>query len=720
MQHFEVKRHWQDWLRIGLALIFLGVWFQPTQLYAAATLHVDGATGNDNNNCGAEAAPCKTLQFAANRASSGDTLLVAGSPSGIVYTYTGVGDICSGLLGTTAVLCFNDKQLTWIGGYASGNWASPNPQTNLTIIDGQNSRRGVIVLNSARGDNFAMDGFIIKNGRGGGVPRWPGDQQIFAFGGGMLVDNAHNVVLKNMSFQNNQAIGGDSSGAYGGVGSGGGLALRAVPNAALQNLVFANNEARGGSGRDRGGYAIGGGLYTFSSVINGVQLTFTNNRAIGGNSSGDGVAADGQRADALGGGAAFQIGSTATLQKVGASGNQAIGGNATTNSGGAFGGGLYGEGATVSVTDGNLHDNIAQGGKATNGWLGSGGGFFALDTVVTLNRVKVLNNLAQGGSGTSGNKGAAGGGGINVGRSTGNAKGSLTLLNAIVTDNRVAMGGGVNTTGGGGGGLWLQAIDAKIDYSTIARNQTDLSMLGQGLLLIEAAGQGANATISNSIVAEHTNQGANVVALHVRPASTVTLNHNLFSRNGKDTNADGAPAPAGQFNGLNNLIPGAVAFVAPGAPAYDYHLQRGSAAINQATGQATPVDIDNEPRNDGKPDLGADEYTAPPVPPLAFTTTTVTKQMIAVAWQLDSDLASQVQKYVVVIVEERAGNTVVGKNQRIDAGSATNYTLRDVTPYHLFMVQVEALNAAGGVVARTDVKAFLPSDLLLHLPIIGR
>ena len=44
---------------------------------AAANLYVNDATGNDLNTCTSVGAPCKTIQAAINKASSGDTINVA-------------------------------------------------------------------------------------------------------------------------------------------------------------------------------------------------------------------------------------------------------------------------------------------------------------------------------------------------------------------------------------------------------------------------------------------------------------------------------------------------------------------------------------------------------------------------------------------------------------------------------------------------------------------
>ena len=93
-----------------------------------------------------------------------------------------------------------------------------------------------------------------------------------------------------MVFRDNQALGGDTSSPYGGAAAGGGVALRACPSTTVENVVFESNRAEGGSGGDRGGFGIGGGMFTFETTLEAADLTFTNNRAVGGNSAGSSTA----------------------------------------------------------------------------------------------------------------------------------------------------------------------------------------------------------------------------------------------------------------------------------------------------------------------------------------------------------------------------------------------------------------------------------------------
>src|SRR5436309_2962218 len=73
---------------VALGLIVIGV--QPAA--AAITWYVNGATGNDSNACMSAAMACKTIQGAVNKASFGDTIMVA------AWTYLESVNVDKGLL----------------------------------------------------------------------------------------------------------------------------------------------------------------------------------------------------------------------------------------------------------------------------------------------------------------------------------------------------------------------------------------------------------------------------------------------------------------------------------------------------------------------------------------------------------------------------------------------------------------------------------------------
>jgi hypothetical protein len=578
---------------------------------AAATIRV-APTGNDTSGCGSEGSPCQTIQYAINQAESGDTILIAGG----TYTYNSSADICSQPLGTTAVACIVNKQLTILGGYSAEDWSDVDPSANVTIIDGEEEYRGVFVLKTDSTSSLHMEGFTIRRGLAQGNPKRPGNDKIFAFGGGMLVENSQ-VTLRNITFEDNLAIGENTDSAYGGAGSGGGLALRNTSSDInLVHITFEDNLSEGGTGPDRGGLALGGGLYTYKTVVSGQYITFTNNVAMAGSSNGDGFYK--MHADAQGGAAAFQADSDVVFQDVRATSNIALGGYAPNgNAGGAFGGAFFTEDAALILRDIEVFANMAQGGEGRNDGstagasYARGGGIAITDSDFTLDRATVISNTAIGGDGTVG-RGSAAGGGIGVVRTYGDF--SAEIINCIISDNSIQIGNGTNIVGGGGGGLWLQGADADIVHTTFSQNRLQGSTTqGQAIVLLNfGSPTPAIANISYSIIADHTNSfGA--AAIHVQPENTANLHRGLFAGNTKDTNADGVPASAGVFNGLDSMLDAASAnFVSPGSTNYDYHILGSSAAKDQATGSTTLQDIDGESRPIGDAsDIGADECLLP-------------------------------------------------------------------------------------------------------------
>ena len=266
---------------VGYLFFFLG-------LFLPAVIHADilrvAPTGLDTVSCGEAGQPCRSIQYAANKASTGDTLLVAGG----TYNFNSVTDACSPVVGDTAVLCFFNKALNIIGGFSPANWAASDPAGNPTIIDGQSSKRGILLK---RADAY-LEGLTIKNGLVRGADNGTG-YSTYAFGGGMLADYG-SLSLKNIKFTNNQVVGGNTTAeAFGGAGSGGGMAVRLASRVELEQITFEANAAIGGSGNLRGGYAIGGGLYTYQTTVNGKNLTFLNNSSRAGNSAGSGNRSNG-------------------------------------------------------------------------------------------------------------------------------------------------------------------------------------------------------------------------------------------------------------------------------------------------------------------------------------------------------------------------------------------------------------------------------------------
>jgi hypothetical protein len=683
----------------------------------AATWYVNGNGGSDGNGCNSPSAPCRTIQSAINRARSGDTILVAGSSTGTVYTFA-ANSSCTDGLGAPVVVCVARKRLTIRGGVSASNYSAYNPSRYVTIIDGQGRTRGIGVFGFGDKGSAALEiaGFTVRNGFGGGIGKRTGDGNFFGFGGGMMVENTDTVTLRNMSFNGNRAVGGNRSSGYGGAGAGGGLSLNDVSTANLDSVRFIKNQALGGSGGSSGGYGQGGGLFAFRSNINGRIVVFEGNIARGGNTGGSGIASNGQRADALGGGMSLSVGTNALISSLHIRNNQAIGGNAATYAGGGFGGGLFGENTNMTVNNGNIRGNLAKGGTAENGWLGNGGGVSMLHSSFTLNRGRIIANTAQGGNGRSGERGGPNGGGLSIGWVSGSQASRLVMTNVIVAANRAWTGLGTRFIGGGAGGLWIHGTDAFLDHTTVADNRVGANLLGQGILLLNMGSRGANVTLRNSLITGHSiTSGA---AVEVFRGNTVTFERGLFYNNMWDTSV-GNPAMGsnvGTINGRSTMSEANPLYVSRGSPYYNYHITANSAARSKATGSSLSVDVDNQRRSDGRPDLGADEYVSSSRAALTYTGLASSSTTISLAWNLDSDPGEEVHSYRVIY--NQGTELEVSQAQSVDVGSSTQYTLRDLTPNAVYQIEVQALSADGSIVAAGDPISLMATEHKLFLPTV--
>ena len=683
-------------------------------------------SGSDVDGCGSAASPCQTIQYAVDEADSGDTILVAEGT--YRYATADLSWYCYIEAIDPPVVCSHAKELTIEGGYTTSNWSEPDPDTHVTIIDGQDKYRGIMLYTASTDPiptRLQLEGFTIQNCRAHGESNEVG-VDTYAFGGGLMSERSA-VVLRNVIFKDNRAIGGSTNrGEYGGAGSGGGVALRVVTEAVLEHVAFDSNQAIGGQGPQRGGYGIGGGFYAYRSVVAGDYITCTDNVAVAGDSAGIGWDSNGARADAQGGGIAIKEGTSAVLQHVTAVGNQAIGGSAAY-AGGAFGGGVKVETqssdypTSLVLRDSVLQENLAQGGSGTtDGWLGNGGGIESLNSSLTLDRVQVIDNSALGGDGSpAGYMGAAGSGGVHLVRRK-DFNTITSISNCVVADNLSATGSVGAVRGGGGAGIWLQGIEADIVHTTVARNRLgSTSMQGQGILVMRhgvPSSIKSEVDISYSIIAEHTGFPASSVAtLHVKDGdNVVNLDRGLFAGNARDTNADGVPAPAGTFNGLGSMLSGSADFVYPGAPAYDYHILGSSSARDQASGSTMLVDIDSESRSMfGDPDIGADEYV-----PIVVAGGPVASRTIRLWWNPNPSLASGVHHYAIVFTAESGASSPSEGDSPINAGMNTNYTLTGLSNYKQYTFAIEARDASNALIADSNAVTIIPTDIFAYLPCV--
>jgi hypothetical protein len=531
------------------------------------------------------------------QALAGDTIRVAGG----TYRFAGVPNFCSGLP-IQAVVCVLNKTLTIRGGYAPSTWVF-DPLTHVTVIDGENARRGVYVNGSGLATRLTMANIVIRNGRAQALANDP-----TAFGGGMNVEDNAAVTLDSVTFLDNQARGADTASGAGGTAAGSALSIRATPADAisiLSNARFKRNISLGGRGTQRGGFAFGA-IFIHGSTVHIENTSFIVNSAQGGGSSGSGLIGN-DRADALGGAIGLEEG-TVSLSRVTATGNEAVGGAGTQYGGAAFGGAVFAELSAIAISDSLFQSNLVRGAASVFGGVATGGAVMIFNSNGTIDRTRILANRATGGNSAPGEfAGSVGGGGLHFWRANpAIALSPLSVSNTVIADNVAEVGVGKDG-GGGGGGLSVQGLSATLAHVTLARNQLG-NPLNAGQALVLPPGATTSVDLAYSVVADHVD--ATATALVVGAGNTVNLNKVVFSGNTRDTNSDGNPLPTGTINGLGTILAIAppLGFVALGAPTYDYHITSASPLRELATGSTMRVDMDNQRRSSGVPDIGADEY----------------------------------------------------------------------------------------------------------------
>jgi len=572
------------------------------------------STGSDNPGCGSAITPCKTIQYAVSIANSGDTIRLAAG------TYTSAT--------TEVVLVNNAKSVTIVGGYSTSNWNTSNPTTNLTVIDGQNARRGFHVYDVAA---MSLQGVTIQNGYKTGN----GND---VTGGGIYCTRGASVNLTNVVIKDNRAQG--SPGNINTV-TGGGLAAYNC-SITLNTVTFDNNKALGANASPRGAQARGGGFFATSSTVAGQNLTVSNNQAVAGNSSsGNGMTSDGEVAQSFGGG--FDIGSasTATLSNIDVQNNISQAGNGGTYGGFGSGGGVFVEGypgtaTNITITGGKINNNQAIGGNGNgtkNGKGGAtGGGLMSGGTGtggpnLTLNELEIIGNLAQGGLAAN-----ASGGALYF-----QAAGGFTGNNLIIANNTITPGsGGVGT----GGAIEVGSNVARsltLNYSTIANNKVTLPAVGN---IISIFGSPTTFYFKDSIIANHTDKPA--AAFLGGSGHSVVVNRSLWYNNAEP-----------KFSGSG----GTVVINSPvttGNPAFvniagnNFHISGSSAAIDKSTVGTVSKDIDGDTRPGGSAyDVGADEY----LPALSKSTKSASPYLLDTSASTSYNVT-----YTIKVINSSSGN----------------------------------------------------------------
>jgi parallel beta-helix repeat protein len=551
--------------------------------------------------CGAAATPCRTLQYAVDRAQAGDEIRVASG----VYSGTHERPIPAGYPnppggGVIDQVVYISKTVIIRGGYTT-DFTTPDPKINLTTLDAQGAGRAMVIAGNI---TSTIEGLRITGGdatgMGGG---WMNDG-----GGGVYIIHA-TAVFSNNVVENNSAddggglflqestatLSGNSVGYNNVKYYGGGIFLGRSPTTLIGNTIYSNTANNAMSG--------GGGVYVHISTVTfsgntvysntaesnggGIVLNNSLNSTIVENSILSNTASSGN-----GGGLWMRYCDGSVLNS-----NEVLANNASNNRGG----GLYVDQSHATLVGNTVNSNAA--------W--DGGGLYLAGRSVTMTANTVLSNTALMGGGVylSYNNSTLSDNKISNNRATledGEGGGvfiyySDPVLNRnIITLNDADWGGGLglfvsspdlvntvvsdNTAGKHGSGLNIRHDSSpRLWHTTIARNQGGD---GSGVFITHS---GCSATMTNTILVDHT------VGISVTLSDEVRFAGTLWYSNTIDWGGPGSII-TGTHNYWGNPL-----FAADG-----HHLLPGSAAIDNGINAGVMLDIDQQARI-GIPDLGADE-----------------------------------------------------------------------------------------------------------------
>jgi parallel beta-helix repeat protein len=571
----------------------------------AATICVAATTGNDTPGCGSAPSPCRTLQYAVDKAAANDEILVASG------TYTGVKGHtlpvgypeppASGLI--TQVVYIN-KAVTIRGGYTTDFSNPPHPNTNPTTLDAQGKGRAMVIAGNIQ---TTLSGLRLT---GGNAAKLGGSSLFLHGGGGLYVISATATISNNQVFKNS-------------ANDGGGIFLQKSVATLNGNTIYSNTIGYYGAGvlqnegsatmtgnklyfnRATGTYGSGGGLsvHVGNLVMNGNTIYSNTVRSNGG-----GIFMTTSKNALLTGNKVLsnttESGSGGGVWMRYCDGMHMTGNTFAANTAYNDGGGLYVDQSYSTLVGNTIISNTAF----------EGGGMIMQGRELTLTMNTVVSNTAQQGGGLflSYNDSAlnrntisfnrvildhGGGGGVFIYYSEPRLDGN------IISFNYADLGGGLGIFGsepviintvvadniaderGSGIFLWNDS-SPRLWHSTIARNSGGD---GSGVMVGYADFDENSVVMTNTIVVNQT------VGISVTAASTVTLQGTLWYNNMKD------------WTGTGEIITGTHNYWGDPLFATDgYHIMDGSAAIDQGIAAGVANDVDNEPRL-GTPDLGADE-----------------------------------------------------------------------------------------------------------------
>jgi hypothetical protein len=276
--------------------------------------------------------------------------------------------------------------------------------TASTQIDAQQLDR-VMHFHTPFGTNNSLQGLTIENGLAP-IGFFTGGND--AAGGGIL-DESGALTITGCVITNNEAKGLTSE--TGGNGYGGAIFDEAESDTlTIINSTLSNNKAIGGNstGSSRGGGGFGGGIFVYFSRLAVQNSTFSGDQAVGGNG------ANGSGGDGEGGGLDFHADDQSyVISNSTFSGNSAAGGmgGAQGFGGNGYGGAIFSNGSSDvlgtppnRITNTTIANNQANAGTAPGGGgtgTGQGGGIYnASRGEVGIGSTIIAKNTTNGGVGS--------------------------------------------------------------------------------------------------------------------------------------------------------------------------------------------------------------------------------------------------------------------------------------------------------------------------------
>lgn len=494
-------------------------------------------------------------------------------------------------------------------------------------------------------------------------------------------------------FRNNKVIGSGPSPA-----SGGGASFYRRCRAFLENVVFEGNEVIGGDATDgtRGAHALGGGVFaTMYSDVVAKGLIIRRNTVQAGSGGRGYRANEWDRADGLGGGAAFQYNSV-DLRNILVEGNIAKAGYGSEYGGFGAGGGLFFEYSSGVIDGGEIKDNSVYGGNAGGrGGEGSGGGLMASDSQLTLSKLKILSNYSVGGSG---NYAGHAGGALYFTKASPSNVMRVQGTNMIIAYNRAEAGSGQNRWGGGGG-IFAQDAEVTINHATIVSNSVLSTMVAPAVIALHNFTE-SRVRISNSIIAFHpTSAYPRAAVISQSEGDSLILENVVFWQN---AGGDASTWFPGAVLTVTNPIIGDPRLSA------DFHLQKGSVALDQVW-SSVYTDIDGEPRPfKEKADIGADEYV-----PIYLSVIPLDRALL-LQWKTNPALVKDISIYQIHNCEKGMTSCIT---HNVEA-SASSYVLSNLYNYQHYLIRVDALDATGGLIESSNTMEAFPTDHLAYIPLV--